>query len=68
MFSAQKPKFPLQTMQNGHESKTAAVLVSGKHQNTYNVGITKIKPPVITIDSWYKPFPVMGGLWHCYNL
>ena len=21
--------------------------------------------PVITMDSWYKPFPAMGGLWHC---
>ena len=21
----------------------------------------------ITINRWYKPFPVMGGLWHCFN-
>ena len=32
-----------------------------------NVGITWYNnvinhPPVITIDSWCKPFPVMGGL------
>ena len=24
-------------------------------------------PPVITINRWYKPFPVMGGLWHSFN-
>ena len=23
--------------------------------------------PQITINRWYKPFPVMGGLWHCFN-
>ena len=24
-------------------------------------------PPVITIDSWYKPFGVMGGVLLLYN-
>ena len=36
----------------------------------YNMGIPIMDhPPVISIDSWYKykPFPVMGGLWHCYT-
>ena len=23
--------------------------------------------PQITIHGWYKPFPVMGGLWHCFT-
>ena len=33
-----------------------------------NVGIKMINHPlVITIDSWYNPFPVLGGLWHCYT-
>jgi len=24
-------------------------------------------PPVITINKWYKPFPVMAGLWPCFT-
>ena len=36
--------------------------------NHGNVSITKINhPPVTTMDSWYKPFPVIGGLWLCYT-
>ena len=34
---------------------------------TGNLGIRIINhPPVITIDSWYESFPVMGGLWLLY--
>ena len=32
-----------------------------KRQQSPVIEVLK-QPPVITIDGWYKPFPVMGGL------